>query len=74
MDCEKALEVVYAYLDGAVDEWGRQELMEHCHVCPDCLCVLEFERKIKDYVRDQLGNVVVPESLYRKTARIFDNA
>lgn len=76
IDCERALEAetVYAYIDGAVEERWWRELHEHYQACSGCRCVMESERRIKDGVRNHGAPIPVPESLYRKTARIFDNA
>lgn len=76
IDCERALELetMYAYLDGAVDDGWMSQLGEHYQGCPECSGVLEVERRIRSMVKDYGHHVMVPESLYRKTARILDNS
>lgn len=76
IDCERALELetMYAYLDGAVDDGWMYELSEHYQECAECQGALELERRFRTVVRDRSSHVLVPESLYRKTARILDNS
>ncbi len=76
IDCADALEssTLYAFIDGSSDEAWWRELSLHYESCPGCRCVMESERRLKDCVRDRSMHVMVPESLYRKTIRIFDNA
>lgn len=76
IDCDRALELdtMYAYLDGAADSGFSHELGEHYRLCPECADALDMERRFRDLVRDRGAHVMVPESLYIKTARILDNS
>jgi anti-sigma factor (TIGR02949 family) len=63
IDCREALRRIAAYLDRELDPSERAELEEHLERCRSCFSRAEFERKLKDRVREELGAERVPAEL-----------
>lgn len=55
LSCEEALERLFAYLDGELEEAQRERVAEHFEVCRRCYPRLEFERSFMEAVRRVRG-------------------
>jgi mycothiol system anti-sigma-R factor len=50
--CDKAYARLYVYMDGEMGWYSRVRVSWHLHRCAPCSDSLEFERKLKQRVRD----------------------
>jgi mycothiol system anti-sigma-R factor len=50
MDCDKAIDRVYLYLDGEVVVWRRWTIRRHLHRCPQCAQGFAFEVELRQVV------------------------
>lgn len=64
-DCDDALADLYLYLDSELDAPSSERIRSHLDECTGCNGSFDFERRLKDVVRERL-NESVPESLVRK--------
>lgn len=60
-DCEEALRHLAAYLDGELESGTESEVERHLERCRSCFSRAEFERRLKDRMRHDLGVGAVPE-------------
>jgi len=58
MNCREALENLYAYLDGQLDDDTVERIQGHLEVCDHCFEAYEFERLLQDFVVRK-GQVIV---------------
>jgi mycothiol system anti-sigma-R factor len=63
LDCAKALEEVYLYLDGELDAPNCEEVRRHLDECSPCLRLYGIEQEVKILVARCCGNAEAPESL-----------
>ena len=61
-DCDEALENLYLYLDSELDQVSTERIRSHLDECTDCVNSFEFEKRLKDVIKERL-NEDVPESL-----------
>jgi mycothiol system anti-sigma-R factor len=61
-DCDEALENLYLYLDSELDHVSTERIRSHLDECTDCVNSFEFEKRLKDVIRERL-NEDVPETL-----------
>src|SRR5438105_2817337 len=47
VDCSEVIEQVYLYLDGEIDDEGRQKVREHLDECAPCLRQFGLEQDVK---------------------------
>jgi len=52
MSCEDVLRQLYAYLDGEVDNLTEAEIEHHLHHCRECFSRMDFEKKLKQKVKE----------------------
>ena len=64
-NCEDALRVLAAHLDGELDGARERELERHLETCRSCYSRAEFERRLKARVAD-LGHEPVSDALSRR--------
>jgi mycothiol system anti-sigma-R factor len=67
MDCDKAFDRMYHYLDGEVTVWRRWTITRHLNRCPPCGEVFEFEMTLRQVVASRCRDQMPPE-LKRKIA------
>lgn len=60
--CEDALRLLAAHLDGELASSGHDQMERHLSKCRSCYSRAEFEKRLKENVR-QLGREPVPEEL-----------
>ena len=61
-DCDEALENLYLYLDSELDQVSTERIRSHLDECTDCVNSFEFEKRLKDVIKERL-NEDVPEHL-----------
>jgi mycothiol system anti-sigma-R factor len=72
-ECREALDVLYHYLDGELDEQRRVVIRAHLERCSPCLEVFDFEAELKIVVAQRCRESV-PESLRRRVAGALADA
>ena len=65
IDCGKALQHLFEYLDRELDGELQQRMQQHMHDCRSCFSRLEFEQTLKSHVREA-GRDRTPDSLRRR--------
>lgn len=63
LSCEEALERLFAYLDGELEEPERERVAEHFEVCRRCYPRLEFECSFMEAIRRVRGGDGAPAEL-----------
>jgi len=66
MDCSAALERVYEYIDGELDEGNVGRIRQHLEECGPCLSEVDVDRMLKSLVRRSCGGDCAPEELRAK--------
>jgi mycothiol system anti-sigma-R factor len=61
--CTEVLDVVYAFLDGELDDDGKHKIREHLDECSPCLRQFGIEQEVKLLVARCCGSDRAPESL-----------
>ena len=65
-DCAKAIQQVYAYLDGEMDDTDCAEIRRHIEDCAPCLRQYGLERVFKALVARSCGCEETPPDLRQK--------
>lgn len=60
IDCEEALRRLAAYLDRELEAGESAEVERHLERCRSCFSRAEFERRLKERIRRDLGLTAVP--------------
>lgn len=66
-ECREALDVLYHYLDGELDEQRRSTIRYHLERCSPCLEAFDFEAELKVVIAQRCRESV-PESLRSRVA------
>jgi mycothiol system anti-sigma-R factor len=66
IDCEHALRQIELYLDGELVGLERVEIEHHLGECTPCSGHSEFQRKLKEMLRDKCGCDEVPAELVER--------
>jgi mycothiol system anti-sigma-R factor len=61
MDCEKAFDRMYRYLDGEVTVWRRWRITRHLNACPPCADGFDFELEVRQVVSTRCRDKMPPE-------------
>lgn len=69
--CEEAARYVYGYLDGELEPETERELVAHVDQCRKCMGVVEFERRILEFVHRSGTFEEAPSGLRERVNRIF---
>ncbi|UCH48735.1 MAG: zf-HC2 domain-containing protein [Betaproteobacteria bacterium] len=51
IDCEKALNILYDYLDRELGVHDHEAMEHHLSVCKSCFSRVEFEQRLKDKMK-----------------------
>ena len=62
IDCDEVMRQLFDYLDGEAEETAEHEIHNHIDECRSCFSRVEFERVLKERVRDSREQEL-PESL-----------
>ncbi|MBE9557497.1 MAG: zf-HC2 domain-containing protein [Proteobacteria bacterium] len=72
IDCDEVMRQIFDYLDEEVDETVACELQAHIDDCRSCFSRVEFERVLKDRVRDSKVETL-PESMQERITELMKN-
>jgi mycothiol system anti-sigma-R factor len=61
MDCDKAFDRMYRYLDGEVTVWRRWRITRHLNGCPPCADGFDFELEVRQVVSTRCRDKMPPE-------------
>jgi mycothiol system anti-sigma-R factor len=61
--CSEVIEQVYLYLDGELDDLGRQQVRDHLDECAPCLRQFGLEQDVKALVARCCGGETAPYGL-----------
>jgi mycothiol system anti-sigma-R factor len=71
IDCRQVLTQIELYLDGELDLSLHAEVHDHLGTCGDCADRSEFQRRLKDMLRDKCGCDEVPPALLQRVHAIL---
>lgn len=74
ISCHEAAGYVYGYLDGELEPNSLAEFLQHIEACRRCMGVVEFERRMIDFVRALGSSERPPEGLRARVQRVFEAA
>lgn len=70
--CAEAVRQLWEYLDGTVDEAGREAIEEHLGFCRRCCGELEFAEELRGVLASQRGDEL-PEDVRRRMMSTLDD-
>lgn len=73
VDCTEALEELYGFLDGVLDDDKRASIGAHLDECGPCLGTFDFEADLRRVVASKAHDEV-PDSLRERIARMIADA
>ena len=71
IDCREVLERIELYLDGELEGVVRVEIERHLGRCGPCMGHSEFQRRLKQLLRDKCGCGHVPAELEERIRALF---
>lgn len=71
ISCEEVIEQLFAFLDRELDDEVSERIDEHLARCRDCFSRAEFERRLRERVREA-GEAEAPERLHRRLRRMME--
>lgn len=71
IDCRKVLEQIELYLDGELQGVVRVEIEQHLGRCSPCTGHSEFQRRLKELLRDKCGCNDVPAEFAERIRALF---
>lgn len=63
--CQEVLQVIYSYLDNEVAIVEMTEIREHMDLCRHCFSYMEFERLLREHMRNATSHQC-PEKLRQR--------
>lgn len=69
--CEEVIGHLLSYLDGEIDAHKRAQIDRHLEACRGCFSRAEFEKALRERVR-QLGAEKAPISLRQRIKALID--
>lgn len=72
IDCEEVLERLWSYLDGEADQVTAGELEEHIEHCLNCRERADFERRLREVLRQKCLGERAPRELRSALMRLLD--
>lgn len=71
LTCEEVIRQLFAYLDRELDDEVSVEIDRHLETCRECFSRAEFERRLRQKVRET-GKQQPPERLQRRIRAMLD--
>jgi len=71
-DCEHILRQIELYLDGELAGFERVEIERHLGDCGPCMGHADFQRKLKEVLRDKCGCREVPADFAERIRALFE--
>lgn len=72
-NCQDALEALYPFIDGELDDAARRELAAHLDECGPCLGAFDFEAELRIVISQRCRDTV-PEALRLRIRAALDDA
>ena len=73
-ECERVLEQIELYLDGELVGSVRVEVEQHLGGCGPCTGHADFQRKLKEVVREKCGCREVPPELLERVRTLLERS
>ena len=73
LDCADIEKMVQKYLDGYLSEKEVSLVEEHLDYCLPCDKKIEFEKKIKEFVKNKASEKKHPQNIDTKLKKILSN-
>ena len=70
-NCDNALQDLYTYIDGELDDERRAAIHDHLDNCGPCLGAYDFEEELRRVIAQRCQDRV-PDSLRRRIAAQLD--
>lgn len=71
LSCQEALERIYEFMDGELDEAEARKVDEHFRVCAACYPHLRLEECFKTRLRKALGDPEVPDAVRARVLELL---
>jgi mycothiol system anti-sigma-R factor len=72
MSCLESLDQIFAYIDGQISEKEiMEEIEEHLQHCKRCWDVVDFEKRIQSFVKDQGCDEKMPNDVLNRAHNIL---
>lgn len=72
MRCEEALERLFEYLDGELEETEVERIEEHLEICRKCYPRAQFERSFLEALRRTGSGEEVSDALHQRVMAALD--
>ena len=69
--CEEVIAHLFSYLDGEIDDAGRAQIDRHLEECRGCFSRAEFEKALRDRLR-QAGDTQASPSLQERIKALIE--
>ena len=70
--CLEAIEALYAYLDGELDDVSIEQVEKHMEHCRSCYSRQDVERALTEHLR-RTGRAVAPASTEARLRKLLDD-
>lgn len=70
IDCEEVIRQLFEYLDGELDENLGERIAHHLERCRDCFSRAEFERRLRERLRESSSSTA-PEDLRQRIRHVM---
>jgi anti-sigma factor (TIGR02949 family) len=70
MNCNKAMVLMSAALDGELSPKEEEELAQHLAECPECRAEFQDAKKTKIIIRERIVRVKAPSTLIESITRL----
>jgi anti-sigma factor (TIGR02949 family) len=70
MNCNKAMVLMSAALDGELSPKEEEELAQHLAECPECRAEFQDAKKTKIIIRERIVRVKAPSALIESITRL----
>ncbi len=71
-DCKDALKNLFEYLDNELEKEDSDELCKHMELCRKCYDRVEFEKALRDHIKQKAANDKAPEHLVKRIQGLLD--
>ena len=72
MNCETALELLFDFLDGELEDTANEDVAQHLAVCKDCYPYFNFQRLFLDRLAVSGEPPAVSPALARRIEELLD--
>ena len=71
-DCKTAMKDLFEFLDKELDEGGCREFERHIELCRHCFDRTEFEKALRERIRQKTGKTECSDRLLKRIKGILD--